>query len=245
MTAALYYVTPGALDAVAAGDRLALAGDEGHHAARVKRARAGEELLVADTAGLIAHCSVASVGSGSVTLEVSSVDRVEPVGPRFVLVQALAKGGRDEQAIETATELGVDAVLAWQADRSIVRWSGKEAKALAKWAGVLRAAGKQSRRPVLPTLEGPFTTAALARRLESTAAVLLLHEEASERLVAQDLPAHGQVAVVVGPEGGIAPTELELLVSAGATPVRLGCEVLRSASAGPAALAVLAARTRW
>lgn len=58
-----------------------------------------------------------------------------------MLAQALAKGGRDEQAIETATELGVDEVIAWQAERSIVRWSGKETKALAKWTGVVRAAG--------------------------------------------------------------------------------------------------------
>lgn len=251
MTAALYYVAPGSLDALKPGGRIVLDGDEGHHAARVKRAQVGEQLLVADTVGRVAHCCVESVDAGSVTLRAESVELTEPagpvgpLGPRFVLVQALIKGGRDEQAIETATELGVDAVIAWQAQRCIVRWSGKESKALAKWAGVLRAAGKQSRRPVVPTVEGPLTTAALATRLESAEAVLILHEEADERLVAQELPTHGEIVVVVGPEGGIAPDELELLVGAGGVPVRLGREVLRSASAGAAALAALSARTRW
>ncbi|GAB94371.1 16S rRNA (uracil1498-N3)-methyltransferase [Kineosphaera limosa] len=244
MTAALYYVAPGALDGLGVGGLLVLDGDEGHHAARVKRARVGEELLVADTVGMVAHCCVESLGPGSVSLRVVSVGLVEVGGPRFVLVQALAKGGRDEQAIETATELGVDAVVAWQADRSIVRWSGKEAKALAKWAGVLRAAGKQSRRAVVPAVSGPVTTAQLAQLLRGAAA-FVLHEEASERLVAQELPAEGDVYLVVGPEGGIAPAELTALSDAGALPVRLGSEVLRSSSAGPAALAVLAARTRW
>lgn len=247
MTAALYYVPPGALDAVEPGGFVVLDGDEGHHAARVKRAAVGEALRVADTAGVCAHCCVEYVDGGTVGLRVESVQRPAEEsarGPRFVLVQALAKGGRDEQAIETATELGVDAVIAWQADRSIVRWSGKEAKALAKWAAVLRAASKQSRRVSVPSLEGPLTTAQLAQRLgEPTAYVL--HEEAETRLVAQELPPGGDVVLVVGPEGGIAPVELDRLVAAGATPVRLGAEVLRSSSAGPAALAVLVARSRW
>ena len=245
MTAALYYVAPGTLDEVGAGSLVVLDGDEGHHAARVKRARVGEEMLVADTAGVVAHCCVESVGAGAVTLRVSSVRRVSPTGPRFVLVQALAKGGRDEQAIETATELGVDAVLAWQAQRSVVRWSGKEAKGLAKWAGVLRTAGKQSRRATVPSVAGPLTTNELAQRAVAAAATYVLHEDAAARLVAQDLPSAGEVLVVVGPEGGIAPEELERLEAAGARPVRLGEEVLRSSSAGPAALAVLAARARW
>lgn len=244
MTAALYYVAPGALDGLAPGSEVVLDGDEGHHAARVKRARVGEELLVADTASMVAYCSVTSVDTGAVTLRLSSVERVEVAGPRFVLVQALAKGGRDEQAIETATELGVDAVIAWQAERSIVRWSGKEAKALAKWAGVLRAAGKQSRRPVLPALEGPLGTATLANRVAGGVA-LVLHDEAGYRLAGAELPSSGDVFVIVGPEGGIAPAELDRLTAAGATPVRLGREVLRASTAGPAALAVLASRTRW
>lgn len=245
MTAALYYVERGALDDAATGSVVILDGDEGHHAARVKRARAGEELLVADTVGVIAHCCVEEVGAGSVTLRVAEVRRVPRTGPRLVLAQALAKAGRDEQAIETATELGVDAVIAWQAQRSIVRWTGKEAKGLAKWAGVLRAAGKQSRRPTVPTVAGPLTTAGLAQRAAGAAATFVLHEEATARLVAQDLPGEGEVLVVVGPEGGIAPEELAQLEAAGARPVRLGEEVMRSSSAGPAALAVLAARTRW
>lgn len=245
MTAALYYVAPGSLDALGTGDIVVLDGDEGHHAARVKRARVGEELLVADTIRLLAHCCVESVDGARVALRVCGVESASRPGPRFVLAQALAKGGRDEQAIETATELGVDEVIAWQADRSIVRWSGKEAKALAKWTGVVRAAGKQSRRATLPSVSGPLSSAALADRAGGSALALVLHEEADRPLTEVALPASGDVLVAVGPEGGITPGELDRLAAVGAVPVRLGPEVLRASSAGPAALAVLVSRTRW
>lgn len=245
MTAALYYVEPGSLDGLGSGDVVVLDGDEGHHAARVKRARVGEELLVADGGGLIAHSSVESVDGGRVALRVVAVESVGRPAPRFVLAQALAKGGRDEQAIETATELGVDEVIAWQAERSIVRWSGKETKALAKWTGVVRAAGKQSRRATLPTVSGPVSSAGLADRAGGCALAFVLHEEADRRLTEVALPDSGDVLIAVGPEGGIAPAELDRLAAAGAVPVRLGPEVLRASSAGPAVLAVLVSRTRW
>lgn len=171
---------------------------------------------------MIAHSSVESVDGGRVALRVVAVESVARPGPRFVLAQALAKGGRDEQAIETATELGVDEVIAWQAERSIVRWSGKETKALAKWTGVVRAAGKQSRRATLPTVSGLVSSAGLADRAGGCALALVLHEEADRPLTEVTLPDSGDVLVAVGPEGGIAPAELDRLAAAGAVPVRLG-----------------------
>jgi 16S rRNA (uracil1498-N3)-methyltransferase len=163
-----------------------------------------------------------------------------------VLVQALAKGDRDEQAIEAATELGVDEVVPWQAARSIVIWRGERAaRSLRKWESVVLAATKQSRRARVPQVSQPANQAAVIRRIESAALALVLHEEAERPLAGIELPTSGDVVLIVGPEGGIAPDELTAFGAAGAVAVRLGPHVLRSSSAGPAALAVLSAAGRW
>jgi 16S rRNA (uracil1498-N3)-methyltransferase len=91
----------------------------------------------------------------------------------------------------------------------------------------------------------PANQAAVIQRLESAALALVLHEEAPQPLAGIELPAAGDVVLVVGPEGGVAPDELSAFVAAGAVAVRLGPHVLRSSSAGPAALAVLSAAGRW
>lgn len=250
MTAPLYLLDGAGAPEFArltAGDRLVLDGDEGRHAATVRRTRVGECLDVADGAGGLAHCVVRAVGPSRLELAVEAVEQQVSARPRLVLVQALAKGGRDELAIETATELGVDAVVPWQAARSVVVWSGERGRrAHGKWVSTVRAAAKQSRRARLPEVRPPATTAELVRALSAGATGLLLHEEAHSPLATTDLAADGELWIVVGPEGGVEPAEVEALTAAGARAVRLGGEVLRSSSAGPAALAVLNTRLgRW
>jgi 16S rRNA (uracil1498-N3)-methyltransferase len=246
MTLPLYLVDAAALGRAVRGTTLRLDGPEGRHAATVRRTSAGERLLVGDGAGRLATCAVLAVVSGALDLRVEEVADVPAADPSFVLVQALAKGDRDEQAIEAATELGVDEVVPWQASRSIVQWRGdRGAKSWHKWDGVLVAATKQSRRAWRPRLAPMATTADLAGRVAGAAAAYVLHEEATDALATTMLPASGDVVLVVGPEGGIAPEELTMLTGAGARAVRLGRHVLRSSSAGPAALAVLSAAARW
>jgi 16S rRNA (uracil1498-N3)-methyltransferase len=182
----------------------------------------------------------------SLVLEVTARREEPRPDVRFVLAQALAKGDRDVAAVETATELGVDEIVPWQAERCIVVWRGDRAeKSRSRWAATALAAAKQSRRAWVPDVAQVHDTAALAERARSTALTLVLHEEAETGLAAVDLPSVGDVLLVVGPEGGIGEPELARLTAAGARPVRLGRTVLRSSSAGPAALAVLSARDRW
>jgi len=246
VTLPLFVAGRGALDAAAAGSTLRLDGDEGRHAAVVRRVRAGERLDVADGAGRVATCTVEAVDREGLRLVVEAVRDVAARRPLLVLVQALAKGGRDELAVETATEYGVDAVVPWQAARSVVQWSGERAeRGRRRWEATVLAAAKQSRRATVPVVEPAATTAALAARAAAGACVLVLHEDAADPLAALELPAGtGAVLLAVGPEGGIGDDELALLRDAGARPVRLGPEVLRSSSAGPAALAVLSVRLR-
>lgn len=252
MTTPLFLLPDGALAGVVPGATVTLDGDEGRHAATVRRIRAGEAVDVADGSGRTARCTVAQAGRTGLDLHVDRVAETPPRLPRLVLVQALAKGGRDEAAVETATEYGVDAVVPWQAARSVVRWAAERGeRSRQRWVATARSAAKQSRRPTVPDVADAVTTAGLAGLardvVEGGGAVLVLHEEAAEPLATAALPdGADRVLVVVGPEGGIAPEEVDALAAAGARPVVLGPEVLRASSAGPAALAVLSVRLgRW
>jgi 16S rRNA (uracil1498-N3)-methyltransferase len=232
------------VEALPDGPEAVLGGPEGHHAATVRRLRPGEAVRLGDGAGGIADCTVTAAGPDGLRLAVTAVTRLDPPRLRFVLVQALAKGDRGELAVELATELGVDEIVPWAAARSVTRWEGPRGeKALARWRSTAREAAKQSRRAWVPVVTEPVTTRRLAARMGSA---YVLHESADEPLAAVPLPDEGEVVLVVGPEGGIDDGELAALGEAGARCVRLGEPVLRTSTAGAAALAVLSVRTgRW
>lgn len=228
------------------GDVVVLRGPEGRHAATVRRVQPGEAVDLADGKGTRARCTV--VGLGHDTVELRVLERVvEPLpAPWLVLAQAIAKGDRGELAVELATEVGVDEVLPWAAERCIVRWDGPRGeRALGRWRSTAREAGKQSRRARHPVVgeqvDGPALLARAAR-----ATTLVLHEQAEVPLASVALPQDGEVLLVIGPEGGITDRELRQLTAAGGTAVRLGSSVLRTSTAGTAAASVVSARTaRW
>ncbi|MBW8483546.1 16S rRNA (uracil(1498)-N(3))-methyltransferase [Actinomadura parmotrematis] len=224
-----------------------LDGPEGRHAAAVRRLRAGERVDLTDGAGLLAECVVTGAGKVSLTLEVLARHREPPPAPRLVVVQALPKGDRGELAVETMTEVGVDEIVPWSAARCVTQWKAERgAKALARWRSTAREAGKQARRARLPEVADLASTKAVAARIAGAAGAVVLHEEAAEPLSAVAPPTAGDLVVVVGPEGGIAPEELEAFADAGGRAVRLGPTVLRTSTAGVAAASVLLAATgRW
>ncbi len=251
MSAPVFLAEPGSLDAVVDGGTYLLDGAEGRHAGVVQRRGPGERVDVVDGAGVRLVGQVGSVTADGVLVHVQR-RVVEPTPDvALVLVQALAKGDRDELAIEAATEVGVDAVVPWQAERSIVVWRGERAaKSRARWLGTVRAAAKQSRRARVPQVGTALDTRALAERVRAAVdaggAALVLHEDATEPIAAARVPEAGECLVVVGPEGGIGEQELARLTEAGATAVRLGPHVLRTSTAGPVALALLSQRLgRW
>jgi 16S rRNA (uracil1498-N3)-methyltransferase len=237
------------VDVLPAGPSFTLGGPEGHHAATVQRLRAGETLILADGRGGTATAEVTAAGRGSVEVTVGPRTYAAAPDPRLVVVQGIAKGDRGELAVQAMTEIGVDEIVPWAASRSVAQWRGdRGAKARDKWASTAREAAKQARRAWLPTVGGQpdCSTKQVAARLSAAAAAYVLHEEATERLTTATLPAAGEIVLVVGPEGGISDAERETFAAAGATAVRLGAEVLRTSTAGVAALAVLSARLdRW
>ncbi|MFF9562571.1 16S rRNA (uracil(1498)-N(3))-methyltransferase [Leifsonia sp. NPDC014704] len=233
------------LEDVEVGARLSLTGAEAKHAATVNRTRPGESVLIGNGRGLVASGEVLVSTNTELTIDVESVSRVERAAPTITLVQALAKGDRDELAIQAATELGVDAVVPWAASRSVSRWEGaKVAKGRERWATIVREAAKQSIRAWTPEVGELATTKQIAA-LAASARVLVLEPDATDPLTGVE-PDGRDLVLVVGPEGGIAPQELAAFRDAGAELVRLGDTVLRTSTAGPAALAVLnASLHRW
>jgi 16S rRNA (uracil1498-N3)-methyltransferase len=235
------------VESLPAGSRYTLDGAEGRHAAVVRRLGAGEELVLADGRGGTASAVVTAAGQGGLAVSITGRAYAGPADPRLVVVQALAKGDRGELAVQAMTEAGVDEIVPWAARRCVVEWRGERgARAWQRWVSTAREAAKQARRPWLPQVGPAASTRAVADRLGAGAGSLVLHEDAAARLSTIELPAAGEIVLVVGPEGGIAPEELAAFEAAGARPVRLGDTVLRTSTAGVAALAVLSARLgRW
>lgn len=225
-----------------------LDGSEGKHAATVRRMRAGEELLLSDGVGGLARCAVTETAKDSLGLDVAETWHEPRPALRVRLVQALIKGDRGELAVELATEAGVDSVTPWRASRCVAKWDDgpRGAKALARWRGTATAAAKQARRAWTPEVDEPVSTKQLAELVAEADATLVLHESAERRLTTADLPAAGELLLVVGPEGGLTDQELETFAEAGARPLRLGPTVLRASTAGAVALGALGALTpRW
>ncbi|BBY53143.1 16S rRNA (uracil(1498)-N(3))-methyltransferase [Mycobacterium koreense] len=234
-----------------AGELAELTGEEGFHAATVRRTRRGEQLLLGDGAGELAHCVVEHTARGELRARVRDRWSVPPPAPPVTVVQALPKSERSELAVELATEAGADVIVPWAAARCVARWDASRAdKGVRRWRAVARAAARQSRRAHIPAVAQLSTTAALVDRIaaqvEAGAVVLALHESADTALTAVGLQAATAVLVLVGPEGGLGDDELARLTAAGATAVRLGPTVLRTSTAAAVALGALGVLTpRW
>jgi 16S rRNA (uracil1498-N3)-methyltransferase len=247
MVATLFYVD--ALPDI--GTLAVLDGDEGFHAATVRRIRPGERLVLGDGAGGLAHCEVEHAGRDGLRARVLKRWSVAAGRPPVTVVQALPKSERSELAIELATEAGADAFLAWQAARCVASWQGARVdKGLRRWRAVARSAARQSRRAHIPPVDGVLSTADLTQRIRDEVAagavVLALHESAIGPLTNVDVARANSMLLVVGPEGGIAPAELDAFTDAGAVPVRLGPHVLRTSTAAAVALGALGVLTpRW
>ena len=226
-------------------------GDEGFHAASVRRIRPGEQLVLGDGAGGLARCLVERAGRDGLAARVLGRWRVSAGRPPVTVVQALPKSDRSELAIELATEAGADAFLAWQAARCVASWEGARVdKGLRRWRAVARSAARQSRRAHIPPVDGVLSTAVLIQRIREEVAagatVLALHESATEPIAAVAVAQANSLFLVIGPEGGIAPEEIAALTDAGAVAVRLGPQVLRTSTAAAVALGALGVLTpRW
>lgn len=235
------------LSGVGVGAEVRVEGDEAHHAVAVRRLRVGESVVLTDGAGTSVIGAVTSTGKRAFAVLVSSVEQTPEPAPAVVVVQALPKGDRGELAVEVLTEIGVGRIVPWAASRSVAVWKGDRAdKALARWRATAREAAKQSRRSWLPEVTPLASTDDVVALVADATLAVVLHEAANAPLAAVEVPESGHLVVVVGPEGGLSDDEVAAFTAAGAVGVRLGAEVLRTSTAGVAAVAALLSRTpRW
>lgn len=257
MSAPVFLAESHDLDTYQVGDIYVLDGTEGRHAGVVQRRGPGELIDVVDGSGARLVCKISTVDQSHLELEVLEKVQDQTDGIELILVQALAKGDRDELAIEAATEVGVDGVVPWQADRSIVIWRGPRAvKSLVRWQATVRAATKQARRAALPEVGQPVDTKQLIKLISEVigqgGAALVLHEEATTPIRQCQLPdvdpqgAARKVLFIVGPEGGMSDAEVSGFQAAGAQLARLGPHVLRTSTAGPIGIALISEKLgRW
>jgi len=243
VAAPVFIADPGVLDA--RPDRLIVSGNEGRHAVSVVRLSPGELVDVVDGAGVRAHAVVVAARKPDVLeVEIRSYDVDAEPHPRITVVQALPKSERSERTIEVLTEVGVDRIVPWSASRCVTQW--KDHKGRDKWVATSREAAKQSRRSRFPEIAALASTKAVLQLFAESACVLVLHESGDVALADIEIPQVGDVLLVVGPEGGIAPEELEVMVSAGGVSTRMGPTVLRTSTAGVVAAGVVLSHSgRW
>lgn len=246
MTLPVFLAPAPQLAAAHAGARVRLEGAEGRHAVAVRRLERGEGVDLVDGEGTRVRGVVTRTTRDVLEVEVLRWELEPPVTPRLVLVQALAKGERGELAVELATEAGVDEVVPWSAARSVAQWKGERGeRALQRWHSTAREAAKQARRARWPLVAPLASGTDVLARVRAAALAVVLEAGAARALAAVPLPPDGDVLLVVGPEGGLTEDEVAALTTAGALACRLGDTVLRTSTAGVAALAVLSAQARW
>jgi 16S rRNA (uracil1498-N3)-methyltransferase len=232
---------------------ITLSGPEGRHAATVRRLGPGERVDISDGVGTMAACVVMSVSEGTLELAVTGRVAAPPPVPRVTVVQAIPKGDRGEQAVETMTEVGADVIVPWAAERCVAQWRGeKAARGAARWRATALAAAKQSRRTWFPEVTEQAGTGEVAALARAAGLAVLLDPDAARTLPAvvgaavTESGGTESLLLIVGPEGGISPAEAKLLEDAGAVGARLGPTVLRASSAGAIATAlVMNATGRW
>ncbi|MCE5202847.1 MAG: 16S rRNA (uracil(1498)-N(3))-methyltransferase [Actinomycetia bacterium] len=214
-----------------------------HHACDVLRVRPGEEVVVVAPEGAAYRVRLHAITTESVSGAV--VARVEvPRVPRVWLVQGLAKGEKMDLVVRMATELGVERIVPLVTSRAVVRLDAERAEGrVARWRRIAQSAAEQAQLVRVPVIAPPADVSKLLSVLAGAGLVLVAWEEADgapgiPAAVASAGVVSGPVAVVVGPEGGFAREEVELLVDGGARVVSLGQTVLRTETAGAVASAL-------
>lgn len=229
------FVDPAAL---VAGE-LIVRGDEHHYLARVRRARPGDAVELVDGAGRRCAAIIARIADAETVLEAGSPEPIAPRPPRVRALVPLIKGDRMDSCIEKLVEVGADAIVVWPAARSVVRLDDSRRDArLAKYQAIAQAAARQSGVARVPEVASAASLAAALTGLPDGARFVL--DPTSDAPL--DPGAAADVTVVSGPEGGLAPDELDQL--AGFTAVGLGPRVLRAETAPVVAVALIRAATR-
>ena len=221
-------------------------GTEAHHALRVRRVREKEKLIVTDGFGLVGEVEVLALGPGDqVTVKVVDKKTKVKKKPKVAVAQALAKGERSDLAIESLTEVGVDEIIPWQANRCIVKWDDKSEKGVEKWKQISRESSKQSRRAFFPEVTNCLDSKRIIGIFKNYSKVIILDPDSTVLFTDLIEQITEDVLLIIGPEGGIEENEMKLFAENGALTATLGETILRTSTAGGISVAILLSKTRW
>ena len=226
------------------GSLVTLSEEDARHASRVLRMQPGDAAeLFLD--GRRFSAEIAEMTAEGVAARLISELPSTEAKLRITLYQGLPKAEKMELIVQKAVELGAARVVPVAMSRCVVQLSAKDgAKKQERWQKIAREAAKQSGRTVVPRVEAPLRFEEMLRRLDGFEAVLTPWEEAQGyglRRFSQQWPQVRNLALIVGPEGGMSPEEVTRMEKAGARPVTLGPRILRTETAGLAAVAALLA----
>ena len=213
--------------------------DEHHYLARVRRARSGDPVELVDGTGKRARAVIAKIGPDETVLHVHGVEAIVDLPPRVRAVVPLIKGDRMDTCIEKLVEVGVDDIVVWPAARAVVKLEGaRRASRLEHYHSLAQASARQCGRASVPTVMLADSLSAAIAALPTGVRIVL--DPAAERVA---WPTGDDVTIASGPEGGLAPDELDALIVHGFAAQGLGPRVLRAETAPVVAIALLRAST--
>ena len=214
--------------------------DESHHAADVLKVAPPDVITVTDGAGKIARCAVREVSAGRVVADVLEAEDCRRLTPEIAVYQGVAKGRKLDETVEKLAELGAAEFWAFSSQRAVVDWDAQKiAKVTERWRAIGRSATKVARSPFATRIGGVASWTELVRRVAKEEYAVVLWEEASFPLRTALVEGAQRIALIVGPEGGLARPEAEALADAGAQLVSLGPRIFRTENAGVVATASL------
>ena len=228
---------------LALGQTVSLPEEAANHLVRVMRLREGDGCVLFNGDGHDYRATLVLVGKRDAQVRIEAAERVDNESPLHItLLQGIARGEKMDLILQKATELGVSAIAPVNAERTEVKLDAARAeKRLAHWTSVVVSACGQSGRARVPTVAAPASLLEAARQMPAAALKLTLDPLGEHRLSTLP-PAPGGVVIAIGPEGGWSPRDRQVLVDAGFQGLQLGPRILRTETAGLAAIAAVQAR---
>ena len=223
------------------GESIIITGDDARHISRSLRMRTGESITLCDGCGRDYFCTVKSITDETV---VCAIERTESSlsepSVKVTLYQGLPKGDKLDTIIKKCTELGVVKIVPVMMSRCVSRPDDKKNdKKTARWQKIAEEAAKQSGRGIIPKIESVISFDELIRRVGLHKKTIVFYENSREPFSEILQNASDDIAIIIGPEGGFEPEEIEALADSGANQATLGGRILRTETAGMAALAAI------
>lgn len=223
---------------------ITLTGEEYHHLTHVLRVGSDEVFEICDGLGTDYHCVISENNGTSACCRIlKSLPSQGESDISYTLYQGLPKGSKMDEIVQKNTELGICKIIPFESMRTVVGLKGKSDKKIERWQKIAHSAAKQSKRGRIPAICPPVQLSQIEKAVGNYDLFILCYEEEREGMLKTALEKVGKrpasIALLIGPEGGLDPTEAAMLTESGAISVSLGHRILRTETAGQAVLSQL------